>query len=105
MNTMETLLLGQAQGGANTLVGFLPLIILFFLFWVMIIVPQRRQAKQHAQMVAALEKGDRVATVGGLIGEVVAMRDDEIQLKSGTSTVIVERARVARKVSAPAAGA
>ncbi len=100
---METTLLAQAQG-ANPFISFLPLILLFFLFWVMIIVPQRRQAKTHAQMVAGLEKGDRVVTMGGLIGEVVGVRDDELQLKSGTSTVVVERARVARKAGTPAQG-
>jgi preprotein translocase subunit YajC len=98
---METMLLAQAQGG-NAFISFLPLIILFFLFWMMIIVPQRRQAKAHTEMVAGLQKGDRVATMGGLIGEVVGVRDDEIQLRSGQSTVIVERARVARKLN-PAA--
>lgn len=100
---MENLILAQAQG-ANPFVSFLPLIILFFLFWVMIIVPQRRQAKAHAAMVAALEKGDRVVTMGGLIGEVVGVRDDELQIRSGTSTVVVERARIARKAGTPAEG-
>jgi preprotein translocase subunit YajC len=100
---MEILTLAQAQG-ANPFVSFLPLIILFFLFWVMIIVPQRKQAKAHTEMVAALQKGDRVVTMGGLVGEVVALRDDEVQLKTGTSTVVVERARIARKTGASAQG-
>jgi preprotein translocase subunit YajC len=99
---METMLLAQAQG-ANPFISFLPLILLFFLFWVMIIVPQRRQAKAHAEMVAGLQKGDRVVTMGGLIGEVVGARDDELQVKTGTSTVVVERARIARKTGTPAA--
>lgn len=95
---MPTMLLAQAQGG-NAFISFLPLILLF---WVMIILPQRKQAKAHAGMVAGLEKGDRVVTMGGLIGEVVALRDDEVQLKTGTSTVVVERARIARKAGTPA---
>jgi preprotein translocase subunit YajC len=98
---MPTMLLAQAQGG-NAFLSFLPLILLFFLFWVMIILPQRKQAKAHAAMVAGLAKGDRVVTMGGLIGEVVALRDDEVQLKTGTSTVVVERARIARKAGTPA---
>jgi preprotein translocase subunit YajC len=102
---MEIILLAQSQPrGGNAFISFLPLIILFFLFWVMIIVPQRRQAKAHAQMVAALQKGDRVVTMGGLIGEVVGVRDDELQLRSGQSTVVVERSRIARKVTASAGG-
>ena len=102
---MEILLLAQAEPrGANPFLGFLPILLLFFLFWVMIIVPQRRQAKAHNAMVAGIQKGDRVVTMGGLIGEVVGVRDDELQLKSGTSTVVVERSRVARKAGTPAQG-
>ncbi len=101
---MHMLLLAQAQPqGGNAFISFLPIILLFVLFWVMIIVPQRKQAKQHAAMVASIAKGDRVVTNGGLIGEVLSVRDDELQLRSGTSTVVVERARIARRVDAPAA--
>ena len=101
---MDMLLLAQAEPrGGNAFISFLPIILLFFLFWVMIIVPQRKQAKQHAAMVASLAKGDRVVTMGGLIGEVLSVRDDELQLRSGTSTLVVERARIARRVDAPAA--
>ncbi|HEX2079387.1 MAG TPA: preprotein translocase subunit YajC, partial [Longimicrobium sp.] len=75
----------RPQGGG--FLGFLPLIILFFLFWVMIIVPQRRQAKAHAAMVAALQKGDQVVTAGGLIGTITAVRDDAVELRTGSSTV------------------
>lgn len=95
------LLLAQAEParGGNPIVGLLPIIILFFLFWVMIIVPQRRQAKEHAAMVAAVQKGDMVVTSGGLIGEITGVKDDQLQLKTGTSVVVVERARIARKLS------
>lgn len=88
----------RPQGGG--FLGFLPLIILFFLFWVMIIVPQRRQMKAHQEMVAALQKGDQVVTAGGLIGVITGVRDDAIELRTGNSTVIVERARVTRRVDA-----
>lgn len=97
------LMLAQAQGEppARTgggFLGFLPLIILFFLFWVMIIVPQRRQAKAHQEMVAALQKGDQVVTAGGLIGVITSVRDDSVELRTGSSTVVVERSRVTRRV-------
>ena len=94
----------QPQGGGY--MGFLPLIILFFLFWVMIIIPQRRQAKAHAQMVAALQKGDQVVTAGGIIGTITAVRDDAVELRTGSSSVVVERARVTRRIepAGPAKG-
>jgi preprotein translocase subunit YajC len=91
-----TLALMQAQPRSNPLIGMLPLVVLFFLFWIMIIVPQRRQARTHQEMVAALAKGDQVVTAGGIIGTVTGVRDDQIEVRSGTATVVVERARVTR---------
>jgi preprotein translocase subunit YajC len=96
---METLILAQAQGGGNALSALFPFLILFVLFYVMIIMPQRKQQKEHGKMVAALQKGDRVATTGGLIGEIAGIKEDEILLKTGQSTVVVERHRVARRIS------
>lgn len=91
----------RPQGGG--FMGFLPLIILFFLFWVMIIVPQRRQAKAHLEMVQALQKGDQVVTAGGLIGVIVNVRDDTVEVKTGTATVVVERSRITRRIDPAAA--
>lgn len=89
----------QPQAGGNPLFSMLPLVILFFLFWVMIIVPQRRAAKAHAEMVAALQKGDQVVTAGGLIGTVTGVRDEQIEVRTGTATVVVERSKVTRKIT------
>jgi preprotein translocase subunit YajC len=104
-STMETMLLAQAQPqGGSAFLAWLPLIVIFFLFWVMIIAPQRKQARAHQEMVAGLQKGDQVVTMGGLIGEILAVKDDQVQLKTGNSTVVVERARIARKNEPPAPG-
>ena len=103
---METLLLSmiqQAQPSAGGgLISILPLVVLFFLFWVMIIIPQRRQAKAHAEMVSKLQKGDQVVTAGGLMGTVTQVRDDSVELRTGSSTVVVERSRITRRVDAAA---
>jgi preprotein translocase subunit YajC len=80
--------------------GGLPLLINLVLFvgifYFLLIVPQRREQKRHAEMIAALRPGDEVVTAGGLIGEIVQLKDDQITLKSGDSRVLVERARIAR---------
>ena len=52
------------------LASFLPLIILFAVFYFMLIRPQLKQAKQHKQLVSELAKGDEVATSGGLLGKI-----------------------------------
>jgi preprotein translocase subunit YajC len=104
MDILFALTLAQAPQ-RNPLIGMLPFVVLFALFWIMIIVPQKRQAKAHAEMVAALQKGDQVVTAGGLIGVITAVRDDSVELRTGSSTVVVERARVTRMAATPAAPA
>lgn len=102
---MDILLLALIQGEAapqrgGGIISMLPLIFLFILFWVMIIVPQRRQAKAHLEMVQALQKGDQVVTAGGLVGVITNLRDDAVEVKTGTATVVVERAKIARRMNA-----
>ncbi|HEU0015597.1 MAG TPA: preprotein translocase subunit YajC [Longimicrobium sp.] len=92
------------RAGGNPLMGMLPIIVIFFLFWVLLIVPQKRAAKQHAAMVEALQKGDQVVTAGGIVGEVVAVKDDQVHLRSGQSTFVVERHKIARRTGPVPAG-
>lgn len=63
-----------AQPGADFL-GFLPLILIFIVFYFLLIRPQVKRAKEHKKMVEALEKGDEVVTGGGLLGKIVAVED------------------------------
>jgi preprotein translocase subunit YajC len=90
------LLLGQARGANSIATYIFPLAILA-IFYFILIVPQRRQLKAHQQLVAALEKGDRVVTAGGLIGEITGIKDDAVQIKTGTATVVVERSRIVKR--------
>ena len=94
-----TLMLAQAQGGGNAFLGLLPMFAILGIFYFLLIVPQRRQLKQHQAMVAALKQGDEVVTAGGLMGTITGIKDDAIQLRTGTSTVVVERNRIVRVVS------
>ncbi len=66
------------QGG---LMSFLPLIIIFVIFWFMLIRPQMKRAKQHREMVAALAKGDEVVTNGGLLGKITELDDSFVTLE------------------------
>ncbi|HEX8432260.1 MAG TPA: preprotein translocase subunit YajC [Longimicrobium sp.] len=97
------LTLAQATTNSNPIISALPIIALMAIFWFVLIVPQRRQAKAHDALVSALQKGDQVVTAGGLIGEIMSLRDDQITLRSGSSTVVVERARIARRLGPVAA--
>ncbi|WP_435659401.1 preprotein translocase subunit YajC, partial [Helicobacter rodentium] len=55
----------------NTLTQLLPLIVLIAIFYLLIIRPQQTQARKHKEMIASLDKGDKVVTSGGFIVEIV----------------------------------
>ncbi|HHS50157.1 MAG TPA: preprotein translocase subunit YajC [candidate division Zixibacteria bacterium] len=76
----------QTQEGAqpaNPLMTFLPFILIFVVFYFLFIRPQSKKQKEHANMVNALQKGDKVITAGGLIGTVVGVTDDIVTLRFG----------------------
>lgn len=69
-----------AAGGGG-LAGFLPLIIIFVVFWFFLIRPQMKQAKEHKNMLEALTKGDEVVTNGGVLGKIIELGDNFILLE------------------------
>ena len=75
----------QAAGGAaaapNPIMSFLPLIILFGIFYFMLIRPQMKRAKEARAMVAALAKGDEVLTNGGLLGRIEDISETFVTLE------------------------
>jgi len=68
--------------------SFLPLIVIFLLFFFMIIRPQMKQAKEQRNMIAALQKGDEVVTSGGIVGKVTKVTDAFITLEIAANTEI-----------------
>jgi preprotein translocase subunit YajC len=66
---------------ANPLISFLPLIVLFGIFYFMLIRPQMKRAKEQRTMVAALAKGDEVLTNGGLLGRIEEIADQFVVLE------------------------
>ena len=59
-----------ADSGSGGILSFLPLIILFVVFYFLLIRPQQKKAKQHKNMVAALKKGDEIITNGGVLAKI-----------------------------------
>ena len=99
---MTILALQGFSGGGMTaiLIQVVPLIaIMYFLF----ILPQRKEQKRHRELIASLKPGQEVVTTGGLVGEIIQLRDDLVTLKSGDARVVVERVRIARLHGQPAA--
>jgi preprotein translocase subunit YajC len=74
-------------------------------FYFFIIRPQGQARKKAEEMLAALKKGDDVTTAGGIVGRVTAVKDHLITIESGTSSLVVERARIVRVGGQSAPGA
>ena len=101
MTTVDTLQLvvAQAAGGENALVGMLPIILMFVVLYFLMIRPQMKRQKEHRNMVSALAKGDEVITSGGLLGRISKVTDSYITIEVATLAdkpveVLVQRAAV-----------
>ncbi len=66
---------GPAGGQAGGLTAFVPLLLMFAIFYFLLIRPQQKKAKQHQEMINDLKKGDRVITSGGIHGLITATDD------------------------------
>lgn len=69
---------GQAGGG---LTAFIPLILMFVIFYFLLIRPQQKRAKEHREMIGSLKKGDRIITTGGLHGRITGMDDTTLTVE------------------------
>jgi len=80
---------------------FLPLILLFGIFYFLIIRPQQKQQKEHQAMLEALKKGDKILTTGGIYAGIVKVEEDFIKIKLNDTTIVkLDKAFVSRKVEA-----
>jgi len=110
-----TLALAQAPTGGSSLSPIiLEFAIIIGIIYFLMIRPQQRQRKQHETALRALKRGDEVVTSGGIVGEVVHIRetakdgganrlDDRVTIKSGESRIVVERGRIAKILGGTAA--
>ena len=74
---------GQSQGPFAMLQSFLPLILIFVIFYFLLIRPQSKKAKEHKQMLADLKKGDKIMTNGGIYGLIEDIDAETAILKVG----------------------
>lgn len=76
----------QSGGGfAAVLPQLVPIVLVLGIFFFLVIRPQQRDRRNREQMLAAIKKGDRVVTSGGLIGTIVGVTDRRVTLKLGDS--------------------
>ena len=94
--------MAPTQGGSQPggFAAFVPLILMFVIFYFLLIRPQQKKAKEHQDMVSNLKKGDKVVTSGGIHGKIVRVDDTEVQLEIAEKINIkVTRANIAVKIS------
>lgn len=89
----------KQPGQLDMFQNLLPIFIILAVFWMFLIIPQRKQQKQRQAMLSGLKKGDRVVTIGGLQGEIVGIDDTDVQLKVAEKTELrFVRTAVARVI-------
>ena len=88
-------------GGADAFQAFMPLILIFVVFYFLLIRPQQKKMKQHREMLAAIRRGDKVITGGGILGTVSKVEnDDELTVEIAKDVKVrVQRSTVAAVVN------
>ena len=83
----------------NNLSGLLPIILIVAVFYFLMIRPQSRQRRQHQDLIASIEPGDEVLTIGGIYGVVRSVEDSDLRLEVADGTVIrLSRGAISRKI-------
>ena len=83
----------QVSSIAALATTFLPLILIFVVFWFMLIRPQRKKDKQVKEMLNNLKAGDRICTIGGIYGTITGIQDDTVTLSVGKDNLSMVIAR------------
>jgi len=97
MTTASLLLLlfaPSGQGGAGMSAFIIQIALFIGIFYFLLIRPQRRQAEQHKQLLASLQRGDQVVTSSGIVGEVVYLKDDQVTIRSGEAKFVILRSGI-----------
>jgi preprotein translocase subunit YajC len=75
------------------MLGFLPILLIFGIFYFLLFLPMQRQRKQTQKMLAGLQNGNTVATSGGIIGTIVAIEDGTVVLRVKPDNVKIQVTR------------
>jgi len=86
-------LLIQAQAPSSPLLGFLPILLIFAIFYFLLFLPMQRQKKQQQKMIRELQPGSVVLTSGGIMGTIVSLDDDAVVLRVRPDNVTLQVAR------------
>ena len=74
------------KAASNPIMGFMPIILIFVVFYFLLIRPQKKQQKEQKQLISELQKNDEVVTAGGIHGTIVNLQEDVITLRIDENT-------------------
>ena len=83
------------QQTPNSLVGFVPILLIFAIFYFLLFLPMQRQKKNQQKMLKELKNGDSVLTSGGIVGTIVAIDDERLVLRVKPDNIKLQVARSA----------
>lgn len=97
MNVSTVLAMGSPPAGQtqSPLVGIVPMIFLFVIFYFVLIRPQQKKAKQQAEMLKTVKSGDKIITTSGIIATVITVKDDSISIRSADAKFEITKGAVA----------
>ncbi len=89
------------SAGSSFFIQTIPLVLVFIIFWFLMIRPQQRRQKEHQAQIAAVKKGDRVVTGGGLIGKVTKVGESEVEVELGQGVRVTAVKATLTQVGSP----
>lgn len=95
-------LLQQPSSSSNPIIGFLPLLVIVGIFYVLVFMPMQRQKKNQQQMLKGLQNGNVVLTSGGIVGTIVTINNDDtliLRVKPDNVKIQVARSSVTSLVT------
>ena len=95
----------EQSAGGSMLTMLIPLILMIGLFYFLMIRPENKRKKEAEQMRSALKEGDKITTIGGIVGTVVSVKDDKFVIETGADQVRIEFAKWALSTNDTAAAA
>ena len=92
----------QSSPSANSLLGFLPILLIFGIFYFLLFLPMQRQKKTQAKMLSSLQNGQTVLTSGGIVGTIISIGEDDtlvLRVKPDNIKLQVARSAVSNLVT------
>ena len=84
----------HAQAAAqqpSMLASFIPLILIFLIFYFLLIRPQQKKQKEHKVLLASIQRGDEILSSGGILGKVIKVDNDKltVEIAKGVNVIII----------------